>query len=63
MLNKGENSFDNTSFVCKQDYYFLTNLNNVDLYYFVNLKEKYVEITLFDNNHRVVDYIKVSIFI
>ena len=63
VLNKGENSFDNTSFVCKQDYYFLTNLNNVDLYYFVNLKEKYVEITLFDNNHRVVDYIKVSIFI
>ena len=63
VLNKGENSFDNISFTCKQDYFFLTNLNNVDLYYFVNLKEKYVEITLFDNNHRVVDYIKVSIFI
>ena len=63
VLNKGENSFDNISFGCKQDYFFLTNLNNVDLYYFVNLKEKYVEITLFDNNHRVVDYIKVSIFI
>lgn len=63
VLNKGENSFDNIAFTCKQDYFFLTNLSNVDLYYYINLKEKYVEITLFDDNHRVVDYIKVSIFI
>lgn len=63
ILNKGENSFDNIAFTCKQDYFFLTDLNHVDLYYYVNLNKKYVEITLFDENHRVVDYIKVSIFI
>lgn len=63
ILNKGENSFDNISFTCKQDYFFLTNLNVVDLYYYVNYKDKYVEITLFDENYRVVDYIKVSIVI
>lgn len=63
ILNKGENSFDNISFTCKQDYFFLTNLNVVDLYYYVNYKDKYVEITLFDENYRVVDYIKVSVVI
>ena len=63
ILNKGENSFNNISFNIKQDYYFISDLNKLDLYYYVNYKEKYVEVTLFDENHRVVDYIKVEIII
>ena len=63
ILNKGENSFSNISFNIKQDYYFISDLNKLDLYYYVNYKEKYVEVTLFDENHRVVDYIKLEIII
>lgn len=63
ILNKGENSFNNVVFNCKYDYFFLTNLDEVNLHYYINYKSNCIEVTLLDKNKRVVDYIKVNIII
>ena len=63
ILNKGENSFNNVVFNCKHDYFFLTNLDEVNLHYYINYKSNCIEVTLLDKNKRVVDYIKVNIII
>ena len=61
ILNKGLNSFDNYSFKVKKDYYFITNLTNLSLLYKLNLNYKIIEITLYDENKKVVDYIKINL--
>lgn len=61
ILNKGENSFDNHVFYCKKDYYFITNQNNLNLLYYLNESNKTIQITLYDQNHHVIDVITIII--
>lgn len=61
VLNKGENSFNNVVFTVKYDYYFITKLKDVKLSYKLHLNYDVIEITLYDNNNHVIDYMKINI--
>ena len=61
ILNKGINNLFDKTFILDKNYYFITDLDNLTLSYHINLKEKYVEITLFNIDKKVVDYIKVML--
>lgn len=60
VLNKGNNIFDNNIINIKKDYYFITDLTNVSLFYEIYEKDRIICITLFDNNQKVVDYMQVK---
>lgn len=55
VLNKGENIFDTTIINCKHDYYLLTNLTNLFLFYEIKSANRTINIKLFDENNKVVD--------
>lgn len=60
ILNKGDNYFDNHCINISKDYYFITNLTNVNLFYEIKRKEKQINITLYDQNNSVIDYLQVK---
>ena len=60
VLNKGQNYFDNYCIDIKKDYYFITNLSDLNLFYEIKSKQKTINITLFDKNKNVVDYLQVQ---
>ena len=59
VLDKGMNTLFDKTIIVNKDYYFVTDLNNLNLKYYINLEKKYVEATLLDENNRIVDYLKV----
>lgn len=61
VINKGENSFNNVCFYCKQDYYFLSDKDNVKLFYKLHTNYDIVEIFLLDENNNQIDYMKINI--
>ena len=63
ILNKGENSFDNTIFYSDKNYYFITDKTNLTLSYYLYLNEKKIFIILKDQNNDEVDSITIDIFL
>lgn len=61
VINEGENSFNNVCFYCKQDYYFLSDKDNVKLFYKLHINYDIVEIFLLDENNNQIDYMKINI--
>lgn len=61
VINEGENSFNNICFYCKQDYYFLSDKDNVKLFYKLHINYDIVEIFLLDENNNQIDYMKINI--
>lgn len=55
VLNKGENIFDTTIINCPKEYYLLTNLTNLSLFYEIKLSNREIKIKLLDSNNKVVD--------
>ena len=60
VLNKGQNYFDNYCIDIKKEYYFITNLSDLNLFYEIKSKERLISITLYDKNNNVVDYLQVQ---
>ena len=61
IINKGENEFANHSFISDYEYYFITDQNNLHLYYVINEKEKYVDVYLYNSENRIIDYTQICI--
>lgn len=55
VLKKGENIFDKDVINLKQDYYFITNKTNLSLIYKINMKNKEINVKLYDENKEIVD--------
>lgn len=54
------NIFDNKKIYSYKDYYFITNLTNLNLFYQIIEDKKIINITLYDQNNNVVDYMMVA---
>ena len=59
VLSKGYNEFDNKDVFVDKDYYFITDLKDVNLLYHIDYNDLSIEITLYDNKRHVCDYMKV----
>ena len=59
VLSKGYNAFDNKDVFVDKDYYFITDLKDVNLLYHIDYNDLSIEITLYDNKRHVCDYMKV----
>lgn len=60
VLNKGNNIFDNETICLNKDYYFITDLNNLKLFYEILKQSRIINVTLYDQNNNVVDYMQVA---
>lgn len=59
VLSKGYNSFDNKNIYINKDYYFITDLKNANLIYFINYNTLTIHVTLYDEKKHVCDYLEV----
>lgn len=60
VLKKGENIFDKDVINLKQDYYFITNKTNLSLIYKINMKNKEINVKLYDENKEIVDEMTIK---
>ena len=55
-----KNIFDNKIIYLNKDYFFITNQTELKLFYQIIVQNKLINVTLYDKNNNIIDYMQVG---